>query len=203
VVGLAAGEIESIAVAVADSTTRIHALVGRSQEMGSITQVIKEIADQTNLLALNAAIEAARAGEQGRGFAVVADEVRKLAERTTQATARISQMVSTIQGDTSEAVQAMQSAEPKVRQGRELALQATGVLDEIERHAEDSLARARDVANATREQAIAATGIAGHVENIASMTEETDAATRNNAAAAQELKNVAASLQAAVAYFKV
>ena len=203
VVRLAADEIESIAAAVADSTTRIHALVGRSQEIGTITQVIKEIADQTNLLALNAAIEAARAGEQGRGFAVVADEVRKLAERTTQATARISQMVSTIQGDTSETVQAMQSAEPKVRQGRELALQATGVLDEIERHAEDSLARARDVANATREQAIAATGIAGHVENIASMTEETDAATRNNAAAAQELKNVAASLQAAVAYFKV
>ena len=79
----------------------------------------------------------------------------------------------------------------------------TGHRRRIERHAEDSLARARDVANATREQAIAATGIAGHVENIASMTEETDAATRNNAAAAQELKNVAASLQAAVAYFKV
>ena len=199
----AANEMALIAQQTSSAAGAIRSLESRAAEISTIANVIKEIAAQTNLLALNAAIEAARAGEQGRGFAVVADEVRKLAERTTQATARISQMVSTIQGDTSETVQAMQSAEPKVRQGRQLALQATGVLDEIERHAEDSLARARDVANATREQAIAATGIAGHVENIASMTEETDAATRNNAAAAQELKNVAASLQAAVAYFKV
>ena len=122
VVRRAAGEIEGIAVSVRDSATRIDSLVGRSRDIGTITNVIKEIADQTNLLALNAAIEAARAGDQGRGFAVVADEVRKLAERTTQATAQIGQMVSTIQGDTSAAVSAMQSAEPKVRQGQELSL---------------------------------------------------------------------------------
>ena len=203
VVRRAAGEIEGIAVSVRDSATRIDSLVGRSRDIGTITNVIKEIADQTNLLALNAAIEAARAGDQGRGFAVVADEVRKLAERTTQATAQIGQMVSTIQGDTSAAVSAMQSAEPKVRQGQELALQATAVLDEILRHAEDSLARARDVANATAEQAIAATSIAGHVESIASMTEETDAAARCNADAAEQLKKLAGELQAAVSYFKV
>ncbi|MCB1966223.1 MAG: methyl-accepting chemotaxis protein, partial [Candidatus Accumulibacter sp.] len=158
---------------------------------------------QTNLLALNAAIEAARAGEQGRGFAVVADEVRKLAERTTQATAQISAMVSTIQGDTGEAVVAMQSAEPKVRQGQDLAAQATGVLDEIQQHAENSLVKAGEVASATREQAIAATEIAGHVESIAAMTEEADAATQNNAEAAEKLKRLAGDLQAAVAYFKV
>ena len=203
VVRRAAGEIEGIAVSVRDSATRIDALVDRSREIGTITNVIKEIADQTNLLALNAAIEAARAGDQGRGFAVVADEVRKLAERTTQATAQISQMVGTIQGDTSEVVSAMQSAQPKVRQGQELALQATAVLDEILRHAEDSLAKARDVANATAEQAIAATGIAGHVENIASMTEETDAAARSNAEAAEQLKKLAEKLKAAVSYFRV
>ncbi len=203
VVRSAAGEIESIALSVAESAQRIQALVQRSQEIGSITQVIKEIADQTNLLALNAAIEAARAGEQGRGFAVVADEVRKLAERTTQATARISDMVRTTQDDTDNAVRAMQEAEPKVQQGQELAQRATAVLDQIERHAQDSLARAREVATAANEQAIAATEIAGHVEKIASMTEQTNAATRNNAAAADQLKRLAATLQAAVSFFKV
>ncbi|MCP5228343.1 methyl-accepting chemotaxis protein [Accumulibacter sp.] len=203
VVRQAAGELESIAASVKDSAVRIHALVGRSQDISTITNVIREIADQTNLLALNAAIEAARAGEQGRGFAVVADEVRKLAERTTQATAQISAMVSTIQGDTGEAVVAMQSAEPKVRQGQDLAAQATGVLDEIQQHAENSLVKAGEVASATREQAIAATEIAGHVESIAAMTEEADAATQNNAEAAEKLKRLAGDLQAAVAYFKV
>ncbi|MBE2259719.1 MAG: cache domain-containing protein [Rhodobacteraceae bacterium] len=203
VVRLAAGEIESIAASVNDSAGRIDALVGRSQEIGTISDVIKEIADQTNLLALNAAIEAARAGEQGRGFAVVADEVRKLAERTRKATAQISETVATIQGDTGEAVVAMQSAGPRVSKGQQLAVQATGVLDEIQRHAEDSLARAREVANATREQAVAATEIAGHVQNIASMTEESDAATRSNAEAAEQLKGLAGRLQAAVSYFKV
>ncbi len=203
VVRQAAREIENIAVSVKDSAERIHTLVGRSQEIGAITNVIKDIADQTNLLALNAAIEAARAGEQGRGFAVVADEVRKLAERTTQATAEISQMVNAIQGDTREAVQAMENAAPQVQQGQTLALQATDVLDEIQHQAEDSLAKARDVANATKEQAVTANGIAGHVENIASMTEETNAATQSNAEAAEQLKGLAAKLQAAVAYFKV
>jgi len=203
VVRSAASDIESIAASVTQSAERIHALVERSQEIGSITQVIKEIADQTNLLALNAAIEAARAGEQGRGFAVVADEVRKLAERTTQATARISEMVGTIQDETSDAVKAMQDSQPKVRQGQELALRATALLDEIERQAQDSLAKARDVATATKEQALAATGIAGHVESIASMTEQTNAATQNNAAAAAQLRTLAATLQAAVAFFKV
>ena len=203
VVRQAAREIENIAVSVKDSAARIHTLVGRSQEIGVITNVIKDIADQTNLLALNAAIEAARAGEQGRGFAVVADEVRKLAERTTQATAQISQMVTGIQGDTQEAVQAMEGAAPKVQQGQDLALQATGVLDEIQQQAKDSLAKARDVANATKEQAITANGIAGHVENIASMTEETNAATQSNAEAAEQLKLLAGRLRGTVAYFKV
>ena len=203
VVRQAAREIENIAVSVKDSAGRIHTLVGRSQEIGDITNVIKDIADQTNLLALNAAIEAARAGEQGRGFAVVADEVRKLAERTSQATAQISQMVSGIQSDTQAAVQAMESAAPNVENGQNLALQATAVLDEIQHQADDSLAKARDVANATKEQAVTANDIAGHVENIASMTEETNAATQNNAEAAEQLKALAGKLQEAVAYFKV
>jgi methyl-accepting chemotaxis protein len=203
VVRQAAREIENIAVSVRDSTERIQTLVGRSQEIGNITQVIKEIADQTNLLALNAAIEAARAGEQGRGFAVVADEVRKLAERTTQATAEISRMVEGIQTDTQHAVRALESATPQVKQGQEFAHQATEVLDDIEQQAADSLGKAREVANATKAQAATANEIAGHVENIASMTEETNAATQSNAEAADQLKTLASRLQGDVAYFKV
>jgi methyl-accepting chemotaxis protein len=203
VVRQAAEKIENIAASVQDSTGRIQSLADRSQEIGKITQVIKEIADQTNLLALNAAIEAARAGEQGRGFAVVADEVRKLAERTSQATAEISGMVEAIQEDTQQTVKAMESATPLVKQGQELAQQATVVLDSIQHQATDSLSKAREVANATKAQAATANEIAGHVENIASMTEETNAATQSNAAAADQLNALAGRLQNDMAYFKV
>ena len=203
VVREAAQKIESIAASVQDSTERIQSLVERSQEIGKITQVIKGIADQTNLLALNAAIEAARAGEQGRGFAVMADEVRKLAERTSQATSEISVMVDAIQSDTQQTVNAMESATPLVKQGQELALQATGVLDDIQRQATDSLSKAREVANATKAQATTANEIAGHVENMATMTEETNAASQSNAAAADQLNALAGKLQQDMSYFKV
>lgn len=203
VVREAAQKIESIAVSVHDSTGRIQSLVERSQEIGKITQVIKEIADQTNLLALNAAIEAARAGEQGRGFAVVADEVRKLAERTSRATSEISGMVEAIQTDTQQTVVAMENATPLVKQGQDLAMQATVVLDDIQRQATDSLSKAKEVANATKAQAVTANEIASHVENIASMTEETNAATQSNSAAADQLNALAGKLQQEMAYFKI
>lgn len=202
VVRQSADEIQNIAAAVEESTNRIQTLVGRSQEIGTITQVIREIAEQTNLLALNAAIEAARAGETGRGFAVVADEVRKLAERTGQATSEISQMVAAIQADTQHAVESMASTTPRVAQGRLLAGQATELLDSIQTQANDSLAKAKEVANATKAQAVTANEIARHVENIASMTEETNAATRSNAEAADQLKALANKLQEELAYFK-
>ncbi|MDE2342439.1 MAG: methyl-accepting chemotaxis protein [Betaproteobacteria bacterium] len=203
VVRQAAEKIEQIAGSVSDSTKRIQSLVNRSQEIGKITLVIKEIADQTNLLALNAAIEAARAGEQGRGFAVVSDEVRKLAERTAQATAEISQMVSAIQDDTLQTVNAMESTAPLVSMGQELALEATNVLDDIQQKATDSLSKAREVANAAKVQAETANEIAGHVENIASMAEETNAASQSNAAAATQLNGLAGKLQEEIAYFKI
>lgn len=196
-------EIENIASSVLDSTQRINTLVVRSDEVGKITLVIKEIADQTNLLALNAAIEAARAGEQGRGFAVVADEVRRLAERTAQATSEISSMIEAIQNDTRTAVDAMHSTAPRVAKGQELAQQATKVLQEIQLQAEDSLNKARDVASANQAQADTANDIAGHVANIASMTEQTNAASRSNAEAAGQLKRLSEALRDAVHYFKV
>ncbi|WP_036666600.1 methyl-accepting chemotaxis protein [Paludibacterium yongneupense] len=203
VVRLVTQEIDNIAQAVTESTTRIQSLVERSQEVGKITLVINEIADQTNLLALNAAIEAARAGEQGRGFAVVADEVRRLAERTSVATAEISQMIDAIQKDTRSAVAAMESTTPRVSQGQALAQQATQVLGDIQRQAEDSLHKAREVASANSAQADTANEIAGHVANIASMTEQTNAASRNNAEASQRLRDLSNELQQAVDYFKV
>jgi len=199
----AAQEIELISRTVATSSEQIQLLQQRSLEIGGIANVIKEIADQTNLLALNAAIEAARAGEQGRGFAVVADEVRKLAERTAKATTEIGQMIDAIQVETQTAVQAMSTAGPQVDKGLDLARQATGMLDEIHRQALDSLGKVRDVALATTEQASTATDIAKHVEHIASMAEETNATMQNNAAEAEQLEGLADKLRDTVSYFRV
>ena len=172
-------------------------------QVSSIANVIKEIAGQTNLLALNAAIEAARAGEQGRGFAVVADEVRKLAERTSSATTEIEQMISGIQSDTVGAVGAMNEALPEVEQGVHLATSATESLQAIEAGAGRTLERIREVAEATQEQGSASTSIAQRVEQIAQMVEETTATIRSTADTAVQLEHIAQGLQAQISRFRV
>ena len=195
--------IRKIATTVSDASTRIHALEERASQVSSIANVIKDIAGQTNLLALNAAIEAARAGEQGRGFAVVADEVRKLAERTSTATTEIEQMILGIQGDTGGAVEAMNAALPEVEQGVQLAGHASESLRGIEAGAGRTLERIGEVATATREQSTASTSIAQRVEEIAQMVDETTATIRGTAETAHQLEQIAQGLKGQIGRFKV
>ncbi len=199
----AVSAIRKMSETVIGASDRIRALEERIGEVSSIANVIKEIAGQTNLLALNAAIEAARAGEQGRGFAVVADEVRKLAERTSSATTEIEQMITGIQGDTGEAVRAMNAALPEVDHGIALATAATGALTAIEAGAQEALARAHEIADATHEQSAASTSIAQQVEEISHMVENSSANIRGAAEAAVNLERIAGGLKDQIARFRV
>jgi methyl-accepting chemotaxis protein len=202
-VGEATAAISNVVATVRDAADRIHALEERAMQISSIASVIKEIAGQTNLLALNAAIEAARAGEQGRGFAVVADEVRKLAERTAAATTEIEQMLDGIQRDTAASVHAMNDVLPGVEAGVQLASTATVSLNAIETGASRTLERIAEVANATREQSAASTSIAQCVEEISQMVEQTNATIHATAASASELNLIAQGLKAQISKFRV
>ncbi len=195
--------IKNIASTATEVSARIHALEERATQVSSIANVIKDIAGQTNLLALNAAIEAARAGEQGRGFAVVADEVRKLAERTSLATTEIEQMISGIQGETVDAVSAMNTALPEVERGVELAAYASDSLRSIEAGAHRTLDRVGEVASATREQSAASTSIAQRVEDIAQMVDQTTATIRGTADSAGHLECIALNLKQQISRFKI
>ncbi|MBI2308597.1 MAG: cache domain-containing protein [Rhodocyclales bacterium] len=198
----ATAEINKIATSVTEASQKIRELDQRADQVSSIAQVIKEIAGQTNLLALNAAIEAARAGEQGRGFAVVADEVRKLAERTSAATVEIEQMISGIQNDTESVVGVMDAALPQVEAGVHLAEGAAKSLRDIREGASQTLTRIREVADSTKEQSIASNSIAQQVEQIAQMVEETSAAMNATAGTASELESLAGELNRLVGRFR-
>ena len=144
--------IDEVTQMVNTSAGQILELEKQSNEISSSTNLIAEIADQTNLLALNAAIEAARAGEHGRGFAVVADEVRKLAERTQESTAQISTIIKHIQDEIKRVSNSMNQAVPRAQKSIELAEQTSALLDEIEAQATDSLAKAQSVSTQSNEQ---------------------------------------------------
>ncbi len=164
--------ITALAETVGESAEKVETLGKHSAKISDIASVIKEIADQTNLLALNAAIEAARAGEQGRGFAVVADEVRKLAERTSKATQEISTMIDSIQTETRIAVDGMRSGAAQVAEGVNLVHAAQQSLDEIRGDMDETMKRVGEITHASAEQRSAMTQLAQNVEQIACMTEQ-------------------------------
>jgi methyl-accepting chemotaxis protein len=195
--------MESIANTVKQTADTVRALGESSEQIGQIIQVIDEIADQTNLLALNAAIEAARAGEHGRGFAVVADEVRKLAEKTVKATKEIADMVQMIQADTGGAVASMTEGVEQVEIGKEKAEEAKHALDTIKVNVENVSYEVENIARATDEQAKATEMMASAVENISKVSSENSVAAAESAQAVEMLARLASDLQSQINKFKV
>ncbi len=188
---------------VKQSAETVQELGKSSNEIGEIVQVIDDIADQTNLLALNAAIEAARAGEQGRGFAVVADEVRKLAERTSKATQEIANMIKHIQKDTEGAVSSMQQGTKEVENGKALAEKAGESLKEIITGAERVADIVTQVAAASEQQSRASEQITQNIELITNVTQQSATGVRQIAHAAEELNQLTNNLRSLISKFKV
>ncbi len=192
-----------IANVVESAAETVQQLGKNSDQIGEIVQVINDIADQTNLLALNAAIEAARAGEQGRGFAVVADEVRKLAERTTKATKEIATMIKTIQKDTYNAVDSIQKGKDEVDSGKHLANKAGASMQEIVSAASKVLDVANSVASASEEQSSAAEQISKSIESINNVTHESASGIQQIARASEDLNRLTENLQSLIERFKI
>ncbi|MFL6587624.1 MAG: methyl-accepting chemotaxis protein [Luteimonas sp.] len=195
--------MDSIRDQIQETSKRIKRLGESSQEIGSIVELINDISEQTNILALNAAIQAASAGEAGRGFAVVADEVQRLAERATNATRRIETLVQTIQSDTNEAVTSMEQTTSEVVAGARLAEDAGTALGEIESVSTSLADLIQGISSAAHQQSSAATNITTAMHTIQSITKQTSQGANQTAASIGNLAQLAADLRRSVADFKL
>ncbi len=199
----ASQQVVDVAHRVDETAAQIQSLSEQVQKIGNITVVIRDVADQTNLLALNAAIEAARAGEQGRGFAVVADEVRKLAERTSKATGEIAAMIGDIQSRSQSAVAAMESTIQRLESGTRLAGQAGEAIAAIRGANGEVLRVFSDIDEAMREQGAASYDIAQRVERVAQASEQSSNSVRISAEEASHIRQLADAMRANVERYKV
>ena len=195
--------MDSIREQIQETSKRIKRLGESSQEIGSIVELINDIAEQTNILALNAAIQAASAGEAGRGFAVVADEVQRLAERATGATKRIETLVQTIQSDTVEAVSSMEQTTTQVVNGARLAEDAGTALGEIEKVSNNLAGLIQGISSAAKQQSAAATNISSTMSSIQQITAQTSVGANQTAESIGNLAQLAQELRRSVADFKL
>ena len=195
--------MNSIAERVRATALSVENLGSRSEQIGAIIGTIEDIADQTNLLALNAAIEAARAGEQGRGFAVVADEVRALAERTTKATKEIGEMIRTIQHETRNAVKAMEIGVDEVARGSEKASDSGKALEKILEQINAVTMQINQVATAAEEQTATTAEISNNMHQITEVVAQTSRGAHESAASATQLSGLAEELRSVVGQFKL
>jgi methyl-accepting chemotaxis protein len=198
----ASASLEQIAGSLSGTATVIDTLGQRSQEIGGIVSVITSIAEQTNLLALNAAIEAARAGEQGRGFAVVADEVRNLASRTRQATDEISGMITSIQQETGNAISTMEQGNTLMQEGLSRNAKVAAALAQIDEQSRSAGEQFAAITTATQEQSNTATLLSSNLQSIALANSEQREVVSNLAVTAQELNALAADLRREVDRFR-
>ena len=203
VVGQTASDIHAISETVRLASSQIEALEADARKISGVVAVIKEVADQTNLLALNAAIEAARAGEQGRGFAVVADEVRKLAERTALSTQEISTTIAAMGGSSSKAVGSMHQVVEMVSGGVGRAQQTSAAIKEIGEASRSTEVTVGEISAAIQEQGSATNNIAVQVERIAQMSEESSSAARETSDAALQLDELAKEMQRITSAYRV
>nr|WP_311970441.1 methyl-accepting chemotaxis protein [Pseudomonas baltica] len=195
--------IDTVTVEITDSTQRVEALAGQIHDITKVLEVIRGIAEQTNLLALNAAIEAARAGEQGRGFAVVADEVRALAHRTQASTGEIEAMIDRVRNGADEAVQAMGKSRTLVQNTQALATEAGLALERISEGVNQINERNLVIASAAEEQAQVAREVDRNLVNIQDLSTQTAAGANQTSASSQELSRLAMSFNTLVGQFKL
>lgn len=195
--------MDTIRGQIQETSKRIKRLGESSQEIGHIVSLINDIADQTNILALNAAIQASMAGEAGRGFAVVADEIQRLAERSATATKQIELLVKTIQTDTNEAVSSMELTTTEVVKGTTLAKDAGIALDEIQNVSSNLATLIQNISNAAKEQASSASQISETMNLVQQVTHQATDSTNEAAHSVSELAKLAEGLRASVSGFKL